>query len=73
MPSFTHTQMRYTVPEARRVLSIGTTRIYELFKSGQLESMTDGRRRYVSARALDAYMERLDAENALKQQPRGTR
>ncbi|WP_156629522.1 helix-turn-helix domain-containing protein [Methylobacterium sp. Leaf85] len=65
--------MRYTVPEARHVLSIGTTRIYELFKSGQLESMTDGRRRYVSARALDAYMERIASENALKQLPQSKR
>lgn len=56
MVRFTHTKMRYSVKEACHILSIGRTRIYDLFKEGRLEYVMDGRNRFVPAWALDAYM-----------------
>lgn len=50
--------MAYSVQEAARVLSIGTTKLHELLASGELPSFNIGRRRLVSAADLESFVER---------------
>jgi Helix-turn-helix domain len=48
------------VPEARALLGgIGHTTIYELMKTGQLERVNIGRRTFITAKSLVAYLDRL--------------
>jgi excisionase family DNA binding protein len=49
----------YKVEDAAALLSVSKTRIYELIRSGQLESVTVGRSRRVPSLAVDRYVERL--------------
>lgn len=47
-------------PEARAILGgIGHTTLYELFKSGDLTKVNIGRRAFVTAKSLEAYVNRL--------------
>ena len=41
-----------TVPEACKVTSLGRTKLYELIGSGELDTITIGRRRLVVVRSL---------------------
>jgi excisionase family DNA binding protein len=43
---------------ACRLLSIGTTRLYELLDRGELESFRDGGGRWISATSIRTYIER---------------
>lgn len=47
-----------TVPEAMAELSVSRWTIYELIRSGELESVTIGRCRRVPRTALDAFVSR---------------
>lgn len=50
----------YPVPEAQRILGgIGTTTIYELMKTHQIERVNIGRRAFVTAKSIVLYLERL--------------
>lgn len=50
----------FPVPEAKQILGgIGTTTIYELMKTGQIERVNIGRRAFVTAKSLVAYLDRL--------------
>ncbi len=49
--------------KAKALLDIGTTRLYELINSGQLESFRDGQRRKILMRSIHAYVDRQFAEN----------
>lgn len=49
---------------ARDRLKIGRTRVFELIARGELRSISIGRSRRVPASAVDAYIERLQAEQA---------
>jgi excisionase family DNA binding protein len=43
-----------TVDGAKRALGLGTTKIYELISSGDLETITIGRRRLVKVSSIKA-------------------
>jgi excisionase family DNA binding protein len=43
-----------TVDGAKRALGLGTTKIYELISSGELETVTIGRRRLVRVSSIRA-------------------
>jgi excisionase family DNA binding protein len=47
----------YDIAGAGQVLSLGRSKIYELLKSGQLESIVIGRRRLIPADALATFVE----------------
>ncbi|MBA8795953.1 excisionase family DNA binding protein [Friedmanniella endophytica] len=51
----------YEVDEAAEALRLSRSRIYELIRSGQLESVKAGRRRLVPVAALQAYVASLGA------------
>lgn len=51
----------HDVKEVRRRLNIGLTKFYELINSGELRSVTIGRRRLVSEDALVEFIARLEA------------
>ncbi len=49
----------YDIAGASQVLAVGRSKLYELLKTGQLESVTIGRRRLIPADALADYVEGL--------------
>ncbi len=49
--------LAYSVSEACKVSSIGRTYLYELMKSGRLESRKVGKRTLITARSLRALIE----------------
>jgi excisionase family DNA binding protein len=56
---------------ACHLLSVGTTRVYELLNAGELESFRDGSSRLITARSIRAYVERmLDRQTPLTAEPR---
>jgi excisionase family DNA binding protein len=59
-------KLAYGVDEAFRQLSIGRTQGYELLRSGEIESVKIGRRRLVPAASLNAYLDRLVADQQAK-------
>jgi hypothetical protein len=44
--------------EARRLLSCGNERLYQLLNSGALESFPDGRARYITVASIQVYIAR---------------
>jgi excisionase family DNA binding protein len=48
-----------TVPQAALVLGIGTTRLYELVATGELQSVRIGRSRRIARADIDEFVERL--------------
>lgn len=55
-------RLLYWLPEARAILGgIGHTTIYELFKQDQLKRVNIGRRSFVTAESIAAYVDRLSA------------
>jgi excisionase family DNA binding protein len=52
-------RMLFSLKEVQHRLSVSRTTIYELIGGGQLPSVTIGRRRFVTAAALGAYVEGL--------------
>jgi excisionase family DNA binding protein len=53
-------RMLYSLKEIQQKLSIGRTTVYQLMSDGQLPSVTIGRRRFVTAAALGAYIQGLE-------------
>ncbi len=52
-------------PDAGRALGgLGRTSIYKLIQSGELKTVTIGRRRFVPVSAIKEYAARLDAEQS---------
>jgi len=51
-----------TVPEAADALGISRATIYRLLASGALASVTVGRCRRIHAKAIDAFVRRLEIE-----------
>ncbi|MEE2852237.1 MAG: hypothetical protein VX424_06235 [Actinomycetota bacterium] len=55
-----HPRLLYPVRQAREMLGgIGHSKTYELFKSGDLIKVNIGRRAFVTAESITAYVERL--------------
>lgn len=51
-------------PDAARALGgLGRTKTYHLIRSGELPSLTIGRRRFVALQDIDAYIDRRRAAN----------
>jgi excisionase family DNA binding protein len=55
-------KLAYSIEEAKALVPIGRTKYFELIASGQLESITVGRRRLITAESLRRFVERLAAE-----------
>lgn len=57
-------QLSYTVDEAVKATSFARTRIYAAIQSGELRTFKAGRRRMVSAKALQAFIDKLERSAA---------
>jgi excisionase family DNA binding protein len=57
-------KLLYRPKEAAQVLGIGRDKLYDLMRSGRLDSLKDGGARLITADALRAYVELLRAESA---------
>lgn len=57
-------KLSYTVPEAIAATGLTRTRLYGAIAEGDLQSFKDGRRRMISARALEAFITKLERESA---------
>lgn len=55
-------KLLYRPKEACLVLGIGRDKLYDLIRSGRLDSLKDGGARLITAAALQAYVELLQAE-----------
>jgi hypothetical protein len=61
----TITKRLVSIPEARQVLGgIGHTTIYELINRGEIVKVNIGRRGFITADSLDAYVDRITAASA---------
>jgi excisionase family DNA binding protein len=52
----------YRVEEAVVLLGLSRSQLYELIRSGRLQTVTEGRVRLIPAAAIDAYMSLLTSE-----------
>jgi helix-turn-helix protein len=52
----------YRVSEARQILSMSRSGIYEVMQSGRLAFVKEGNTRYVTARAIAEYVALLERE-----------
>jgi hypothetical protein len=56
----TDDRLLYPKPHARRILGdIGNTKLWELVREGELEQVNIGRRSFITAESLHAYVVRL--------------
>jgi len=55
-------KLLYRPKEAATALGIGRDKLYDLMRSGRLPSVKDGGARFITAGALRAYVDRLEAE-----------
>lgn len=55
-------QLAYRPEQALKVFPIGRTILFSLLKTGEIESFTVGRARFIPRDALEAYMNHLRAE-----------
>ena len=58
-------------PEACQVLGVSRTILFQLMRSGAVESIRIGRSRRIPAAALAAYVEKLRAQQGEGYSPRG--
>lgn len=56
-------KLLYRVPEAVQALGISRSRLYELLRDGEIESVTAGRTRLIPAHALETFAQRLCDES----------
>jgi excisionase family DNA binding protein len=52
----------YRPKEAAKALGVGRDKLYDLIRSGRLNSVKDGGARFITADAMRAYVELLQAE-----------
>jgi excisionase family DNA binding protein len=57
-------KLLYRPKEAASVLGISRDKLYDLMRAGRINSVKDGRARFITADALAAYVSRLEAEAA---------
>ena len=53
----------FSVPDFMAATSVGRTKVYELIGSGELETVTIGRRRLIPAQSLEDWVNRLRDKN----------
>ena len=58
-------QLLLTPEDTAQLLAVGRTKIYELLRTGALESVRIGAARRIPAAALTAYVERLRQQEAI--------
>ena len=58
-------QLLLTPEHAAQLLAVGRTKIYELLRTGAIESVRIGAARRIPAAALTAYVDRLRQEEAI--------
>ena len=61
-PSEANRKQLYRVSDAMVILSMSRSVIYEQIRSGRLRSVTEGRRRLISASAIADYIALLEYE-----------
>jgi len=54
----------YTLPEVQEALSLGRSKVYELIGQGELRPLRVGRAVRFRAQEVEAFVERLQAEQA---------
>jgi excisionase family DNA binding protein len=52
-------KLLYRTSEAKAALGVGTTKLYELINNGMLDARRFGRRTYITAESLEAFVEAL--------------
>ena len=57
-------KLLYRPKEAAQALGIGRDKLYDLIRSGRLESVKDGGARFITADAMLAYVALLRAESS---------
>jgi excisionase family DNA binding protein len=57
-------KLLYRPKEAAGVLGISRDKLYDLMRAGRINSVKDGRARFITANALAAYVAQLEAEAA---------
>lgn len=57
-------RLAYSVEEAAELLGIGRTFMFQLIATGEIDSFKIGKRRKIARDAIDAYIERLRAQQA---------
>jgi helix-turn-helix protein len=56
----TQGQLLVPIPDACRILGyLGRTKVYELVNNGELTKVSIGRRGYITAASIEAYVNRL--------------
>jgi hypothetical protein len=60
----THNRLSYTVPEAIAATGFTRTRIYGAIGDGSLKTWKEGRRRMISAKALQDFIAKRERESA---------
>lgn len=63
-------RLALTVEQTAEMLGIGRDRVYNLLRTGQLESIKIGKLRRIPRSALDSYIARLLAEGSRPRLPR---
>lgn len=57
-------KLLYTVADTAHLLSLSERMVYYLLSAGSIRSVKVGRRRYITAQALDAFLAVIDAQLA---------
>ena len=55
-------KLLYRPKEAAQTLGISRDKLYDLLRTGRLQSVKDGGARFITADALHAYVAKLEAE-----------
>lgn len=63
MPTATEDRLAYSIVEAAGVIGVGRTTMYALIDAGSIPTVTVGRRRLVTRRALEDYLDRLSSDH----------
>ena len=61
---YQHTKPRYPVSETANLLGVSNPIVYKLINEGALLSHKEGRRRYVTAEAIDHYIETCNSSSS---------
>ena len=57
------TRLSYTIEGAVKATDLTRTRLYGAIKDGELRSFKDGRRRMISAKALEEFIAKLERDS----------